>query len=175
MLTADLAVAPGANGITVTASGVKAPTNVTTVVVTASQVGSAGSFAAGFNGTIGPVLLVPAVVNPSPDRPLVGIFVARSTGEQMAWSSASTATVQFQISIDGGATWSTQSSSTYEGVVGHNSYGGHYACGTFGPIAPGATEAANILQARMFMVCSVGGGMVQNSGNLDIRLMLSNS
>lgn len=174
-LTANLILASGANGLSVSGSGVKAPTNVTTLVPNASVSGTSGAFTAGFNGVIGPTLLVPAVTNPSSDRTMEGLFLLRNIGENIQWSGGSIAVVTFQVSINAGVTWSTQGFHAYNntpsGVLG---YGGHFCSGTFGPLAGGATVAAGTVQCRMFMSCPTGGGTVLNSGDLDARLMLSN-
>lgn len=174
--SASLIVDPAAsNGLTVSAAGVKAPSNVTSSVTTATAAGTSGSFTAGFNGTIGNVLSLPSITNPSVDRTMIGLYVIKAVGENISWLAGSTATVALQVSIDGGSTWSVQSFNSYNNTpAGPLGYGAHVAHGVFGPIAASSSSTSGILQAKIVMACTAGGGNVLNSGDLDMRVLMVN-
>lgn len=174
VLTADIILDPSIyNGMKVRAAGVSAPTNVTSTVTTASVSGTVVAF--GINtGPVGPVLLVPSITNPSLDRTMIGIFVARAVGEQVNWNPGSSGVVAFQSSIDSGNTWQTQTQNFYNNVSGVVGYGGHSSVGVFGPLAANTTEPGNTLQFRMYLSCSAGGGTIVNTGDMDCRVFMVN-
>jgi hypothetical protein len=175
VLTGDLLLAPAPNGLAITSTGVTCPTNVTCITQYTVANGQAVSFSSGDNKVIGPTMMCAEIDNPSADRPLNGLFIARATGEIISFDAGTTAVVSFQVSIDGGSTFSTQDQAFYDNTPSGNiGYGGHLCSGTLS-IAAGGIQAANLIQLRMFIACSAGGGNILNSGDLDNRIMLVNS